>query len=124
MQPHVFLQEGDRRRAHTLRGDGDVKMEKSKTVRGWSDATQAKGHGQLPAAEQARTGHSRGLGRNMAMPRDQPPISLILNSSKILTEILLIYNVVLVSSIQQRDSIVCVCVCTKNIFFHYRLLQV
>ena len=50
------------------------------------------------------------------MPRYQPPISLILNFSKILAEILLIYNVVLVSSIQQRDSIVCVCV-YKKIFF-------
>lgn len=119
MQPHVFLQEGDRWKAATLRGDGDVKTEMSKTVRGWRDATPAKGHRQLPEVEEARTSVPQRLWRNTAVPQYQPPGSLFLNFSKILTEILLIYNVVSFKHTAKGFS----CVCTK-IFFHCRLLQV
>ena len=37
-----------------------MKTETSKTVRGWRDVTQAKGHRQPPEVEEARAGHAPG----------------------------------------------------------------
>ena len=42
--------------------------------------------------------------------------------SLLLTEVYLIYNVVLVSVVQQNDSIICIYI-HFHILFHYRLLQ-